>query len=285
MRGTTTICGRGYNTSRRQPSAGRVSRDPLVPIDAQRLKVALALKGRTEKGAARDLERRGLARVSQQGLNVIVGGRRKRCRQSLREGLATLLGPPFTPVWLGGEGAITDVLPNLEEENKGWVTGWLEKQSPLELRVLGLKQAVWAAWQRDGLPDHEPIPGITTNDFIRNIPHAASLGYWRAAALIGPIEAHTPEDQTFGIAVIDAMRAVLEPWLEGRSAINVDALNKLGAILRLFLVSVVNSITMGEEVWKPEIHPGSVTLPVPDWSELVLEGHAKRISKPRKKRR
>jgi transcriptional regulator with XRE-family HTH domain len=92
--------------------------DPLVPIVGARVRAAIERKGLSVNGAA------GRIKVSQQTLDSIVRGRTKRCYESLRERLATLLGLPAP--WLGGE---TDLLPTL--------TPWLP------LPDLGYQPPLW----------------------------------------------------------------------------------------------------------------------------------------------
>lgn len=76
--------------------------DPLVPIEASRVRAAIEWKGLSVNSAAATIK------VSQQTLDSIVNGQTKRCYQALRDKLAALVGLPAT--WLGGE---TDLLPTL----------------------------------------------------------------------------------------------------------------------------------------------------------------------------
>jgi len=80
----------------------RKAEEPLVPIDGARVRAAIEWAGLTVNRAATHVQ------VRQQTLDSIVRLKTKRCYESLRDKLATLLDLPAE--WLGGE---TDLLPSL----------------------------------------------------------------------------------------------------------------------------------------------------------------------------
>lgn len=96
----------------------RKTEDPLVPIDGERVRAAIAWRGLSVNAAA------GRMGVSQRTLDSIVRRKTKRCYQSLRGKLARLVARPAQ--WLGGE---TDLQPAL--------TPWLP------LPELGYEPPLW----------------------------------------------------------------------------------------------------------------------------------------------
>lgn len=136
--------------------------DPLVSINGARVRVAIEWKGLSVNRAARRMK------VSQQTLDSIVRGQTKRCYQSLREKLATLVGLPAA--WLGGETTLLPTFapwrppPGLGYKPPFWVDENLRRVFPpeggdltqretlaprYELAAHDLSSRIAEAWKRD----------------------------------------------------------------------------------------------------------------------------------------
>jgi len=223
--------------------------DPLVPISGGRVRALLREAKLSERAAVRALRRRGIL-LGQGTLDHILQGRQSRCRASLRDGLASHLGVPVPPEWLGGQ--TDDVLWGAARDGRD-LNLRPERSTPLgrasqrarehygvpvtpgidvgasgpplyELVAYRLFQDVDIALQRS--------PGGEF-DQLRTVRRLLSLTWWRRWVLPdkagGIIE---PEEMAqFAAAIGHALRVLLRPWLEGDSSIREDRLQEIQAAL------------------------------------------------------
>ena len=131
------------------PSAPRdkYDHDPMVPIVPGRLKAALRHRGVTVKAAAAEIGK------SQQTIDAIVNSAApRRCRESIRDGLSSLLNCP--PHWLSGH---TDWLPDTV-----WTTQSQESGHPY------LTDESFVFYRRN--PDGTPELPLPQQDWDHQIP-------------------------------------------------------------------------------------------------------------------
>ena len=224
---------RGGKASRRSEARkNRLPHDPRVPINGERVRLALGAAGLSENHAARLLVEKQLASISQPALNNIATGKTRTCRRSVRDGLATLCGEPITSEWLGGTG---------ELEQGIWGAEWEKKGQPLlapwDIRAFTLLVSLMRAWERDRPEQEFPRDRLTRliralldprnllldlylHAYLR-IRDSIKLKEWTSNPFAAPTYA---QRDTFSKAVFDAAMLVLQPCLENPGCADWDRL-------------------------------------------------------------
>src|SRR5687768_10378595 len=87
----------------RKPKAFLTGPDPLVPINGAHVRASLEDVGLTNREAARRLSGILGKTIAPGTVDDLVRGRTSRCRQSLRDALAQVLGPPDSPEYLSAQ--------------------------------------------------------------------------------------------------------------------------------------------------------------------------------------
>jgi transcriptional regulator with XRE-family HTH domain len=226
----------------------RKREDALVAIDGTRVRAAIEWKGLSVNGAA------GRLNVSQQTLDSIVRGKTKRCYESLRGSLATLLDLP--PAWLGGE---TDLLPSLTtwlpypelgyqpplwvDENMRIIRppaeGDLTQRTTLppryQLAANEICQQVAKAWKRDIDRGHRKaqaaLSRLAEGRWKRNplerammlVTRLVSAFWWRRLFLGPPAFARPEGDDEFAVGAASALATTLGPWFTDKRELDYES--------------------------------------------------------------
>jgi hypothetical protein len=232
-------------TQKRPAHRRKHADDPLVPISGRHVRALLEQAKLSERDAVDALGHGGV-RTAQATIDHIVRGRQSRCRASLRNGLAALLGAPLAPEWLGGEYDKplwwgTDAGTDLNARAR--------PNSPLG-RAINRAREHYEVPTRDplGLP---PLYELAAYQLVRDVDHAwqrangdeldvlqlirrlLSLALWRRWLLpdhVGGVIEDEDMDR-FAAAMGEALRILLQPWLDAESQIRKDRLPLLQAAL------------------------------------------------------
>lgn len=223
----------------------RKQEDPLVPINGQRVRAAIAWKGLSVNAAARRLG------VSQQTLDSIVRDKTKRCYESLRGQLASFLGRPAQ--WLSGETHLQPALtswlplPDLGYTPPLWVdenmriirpneagdyTHVSELPPRYQLAAHDLSTDIIKAWKRDierkNAAAEAAIGQLAVGRWKQSpwdhvamvISRLLSAFWWRRSAFKTPKVSNQAGDDDFAASTAAALKSILEPWMKGREELD-----------------------------------------------------------------
>ena len=235
----------------------RNANDPLVPIDWARLEAAAEKLGLTVAGLAKK------AGLKQQTVDAMQRpakrGKRRRCRRSHRDRLAGALGlgTEEGSRWLGKE--VANLAPRV-----GFVGGEIlefnvvEEPSASDLGRYHLLQRCIRAWARDaerkdasGARDRKATgktPSASSAPLQHAINQLADAVWWRGQLLrpevpeavkrhppkrpMSIVQPVTPDNTTrdsIECALLMALEAILEPWLQGHAQLREDNLLALSS--------------------------------------------------------
>ena len=237
----------------------RNANDPLVPIDWSRLEAAAEKLGLTVAGLAKK------AGLRQQTVDAMqrapMRGKHRRCRRSHRDCLAAALGlgTEEGSRWLGKE--VANLAPRV-----GFVGGEtlefnvVEEPSASDLGRYHLLQRCIRAWARDA--ERKDAGGARIARVTAKTPTASSAAlqhainqladavWWRGQLLRpevpGAVKRHppkrpmsivqpvTPDNTTrdnIECALLTALEAILEPWLQGQAQLREHNLLALSSRL------------------------------------------------------
>lgn len=184
--------------------------DPLVPIRGDRVRAALKRADMTVSALARRVG------ASQARLDLIVRGKTKRCRRSVRAAIANAFA---VTVGVLGDETDRNVLP---PQFRDWEEQDLV-ETPLAFRVFWRAQCKAAT--RDKL-------AVYADGYVPGLDQLVNPAYWRSRLLAMPegeesltLEGLSPADRDHvGALLADAMLLILKPWFVGQARLKTRAL-------------------------------------------------------------
>ena len=210
-------------------SRAKMRKDPLVPVEGDRVNAAVRASGMSVSEFARAIGEK------QQTIDLLVRGITKRCRKSRLVKIASQAGGFVTPGWLSGAAfsakALSGVgrLPDVPVSGRGPLPGATSLPPRADLETVRLARDVRGAARRDGLEivTHYQLEPVLSLDFFRN-----ALG---KTADSMRIESSGRDKAQFAVHMGAALRLVLGPWFRGHQRLEAGVIE--GVLKQLVTIS------------------------------------------------